>query len=205
MNATNRVLNRLVLLLAGAALCGTGAWLLLTVLRPGWAERPLRALDDGLGAVASGVNGWAIALPGTGRVPGALVLACLIAVVIAICAVLFIGTRGGGRIRTVLREEGPAGETSVDLSVADAMLAGPLRGRAEVISADCEAARVRRAPAMKLTIKVRRGADLSEVLRAADRATAEWDRMAGTPKIPVVLHLADLGWLDRLRARTRVR
>ena len=205
MNATNRVLNRLVLLLAGAVLCGAGAWMLAVALRPEWVERSLSALDKRVESVVSSVDGWAIAIPGTDGVPGAVVLACLIAVAVAICAVLFIGTRGGGRIRTVLREEGSAGDTAVDLSVADAVLAAPLRDRNEVIAADCEAARVRRAPAMKLTIKVRRGADLSDVLGAADRAIGEWDRMAGEPETPVVLHLADLGWMDRMRSGTRVR
>ena len=191
MNATNRILNRALLLLVGLVLVAAGLAGVAVAVRPPWAT-----------GVIDGAGRWLANVPAAPPVIWAT--AGLAAAVLAVLLIAFVFTRGRGRTATVLRAKTAVGVTTVDRDVADAVLAGPLRSRPDVISAHTAVYCVKGAPAIRFAVTVRQGADLSRVLAAAGRSTADWDALAGRP-IPILLHLTDRGWRDGLRSAVRVR
>lgn len=197
MNATNRALNRGLLLVVGVVLATAGAALILTASRSAWLGRAgdalpsVEALAEPTITLAEGV-----------RIPLVLVVAGGAAVVLVIALGAFIATRGGGRTATVVNVDN--GLVSVDRSVADAVLAGALRERADVLGVRTRSYLVKASPMIALRIRARRGADLPRILRAAEAAVAEWDALAGR-EVPVMVHIADRRWVDAWRASTRVR
>ncbi|MFI8524924.1 hypothetical protein ACIGB8_10785 [Promicromonospora sukumoe] len=200
MSSSSRWLNRALLLLCGLLLLAGGAAVVLDEVRPrGWwvpAERAQPALDRS--------RTWAAGLPDVGGVPGVQAAALAVAVVLIVLLIVFLATRARGRTSTVVSLRADDGRTTVDQGVARALLAGPLTERGDVLSARTSVHRVRGAPAICLAVIVRRGADLAQVLAAAERAVEEWDSLAGV-RVPVLVHLADRRWRDSPRTRTRVR
>lgn len=204
MNATNRFLNRVLLLVVGAVLGAVGVTVLLVTVRPPWLEDAADTVARWAEGAMSAASGWATGLPSVGAIPGAALILLGTAAVLLVLLIAFIVTRGGGRTATVLRVDSGHGRTMVDGNVAQAVLAGRLQDRPDVLSAHTSAYRVKRAPAIKLTVTMRQGAHLPRVVRAVAAVVADWDALAGT-RIPVVLHLEGRGWLDRWRSATRVR
>lgn len=204
MNATNRTLNRVVLLIAGLMAAIGGTALLLLTTRPPWAAEWVDRVLVRVQTAVQQAQAWTVALPGGGEIRPAGPLLAIAAVVLLIGLIAFLVTRGGGRTATVVREGSDRGETSVDANVAEAVLAGVLRERPDVLSARTSTYLVRRTPSIKLTVTLRRGAKLPRIIRAAEKAVGEWDALVGGA-IPVVLHLSDRGWADRWRSATRVR
>lgn len=204
MNATNRVLNRVLLFLAGVVLLAAGAVALAAGILaggdpPAWMREPLRAITDAW----SSLERWTVEVAGVGPVSVLLLIAVGTAIVLTVLLLIFLGTRGRGRSREVLDVDGAGGRTAVDRSVAEAVLAEPLSSRPDVLSARAAAYRVRRAPAIELAVTVRPGAPLAAVVAAAEAAVREWDQLLGS-RVPILLHLSDRGWRDSFRKATRV-
>ncbi|MBO9625887.1 MAG: hypothetical protein J7484_05895 [Microbacterium sp.] len=201
MNATNRVANRIVLVL-GAALLAT-AGVIAVVAGIGmpqlgrWLAAATRAAQDAVGS-------WSLAVAGGAELPGLVVVGAGIGILVVVLSVVFLATRGGGRTGEVWHGGGVRGETRVDRSVAEAMVAEAIATRPDVLSARLAAYRVKRTPTIAVTVTVRRGARLDEVLTAAAAAVGEWDALLGA-RTPVLVHLADGRWLDARRGRARVR
>lgn len=204
MNATNRALNRTLLLLVGLALALGGATAILAATRPPWAEDASRAVTRWVESALSGVAGRTVGIAGVGDVLVLALIALAAASALLVLLVGFIATRGGGGTVTVLKVVTDRGSTSVDRNVADAVLAAPLRERTDVLSARTSVYRIRRAPAIELTVKTRRGARLPQILEAANAAVSEWDAFSGSAA-PVVLRLEGRGWLDGWRSVVRTR
>nr|WP_017203710.1 hypothetical protein [Microbacterium barkeri] len=199
MNATNRVMNRVLLFLAGVVLLAAGIVALAAGILAGgdppvWTREPLRVITD----VWSSLARWTVDVAGVGPVSVLLLIAVGTALLLTVLLLVFLGTRGRGRTREVLEVDGVGGRTAVDRSVADAVLAEPLSRRPDV-----ETSRVRRAPAIELAVTVRPGAPLGAVVAAAQAAVREWDQLLGS-RVPILLHLADRGWRDSFRTATRV-
>lgn len=203
MNATNRIMNRTVLLLTGLVLAVGGLIALAFGVRPAWAEPWIQQGNTALVDLGVQMDALAVRLPDGTIVPGAVVVAFIVAIVIALATTLFLATRGGGRISDVLRHDDDKGRTSVDRNVADAILREPLVSRTDVLAVRTHAYRVSGARAVALGVTVRKGAPLDDVLAAADVAVQQWDRLAGT-ELPVVVHFEDTRWRDGMRTRTRV-
>jgi len=201
MNATNRLLNRGLLLICGLILLAGGAAAIALGMPPAWAEPGLGMSAERL---LARVGAWGVEVPGVGVVAGSVLVSLGAALVLSILLLMFLFTRGGGRTRTVLRMDGEHGRTSVDRSVAEAVLAGSLAERADVISARTGVYLVKREPAIELAVTVQRGASLGRVLDAAESSVRDWDSLLGT-RLPVLVHLSDRNWRDGLRSRTRVR
>ena len=180
MNSTNRVLNRTLILVTGLVCAGIVA----LAIRPEWLERGLESLRG----VRDRVDSQRII--GLESIPPSMMIAVAAAAVIVVLLVWFIVARGGGRTSTVRHTKRNLGEVAVDRTVADAVLAQPLRERADVLSARLATFRVRGVHTIRVTVRPRRGADLGSVLRAGERAVAEWDALAGEQD-PVVLYVAD--------------
>lgn len=205
MNTTNRVLNRVLLFLAGAVLLAAGVVALAAgVLSAGdppvWLRGPASVVTDAWGSVTTRT----VEVAGVGTVPVAMVLTATVLVVMTLLLLVFVCTRRRGRSKTVLAVDAADGRTSVDRSVVDAVLTDPLVERADVLSARTEAYRIGSTRAVGLTVTVRPGASLGAVVAAAERAIAEWDGLVGT-RIPIMVHLSDRRWRDALRSTTRVR
>ncbi|MFE7504142.1 hypothetical protein [Promicromonospora sp. NPDC057488] len=196
MTSTGRWLNRALLLVCGLLLLAGGAAAVLAGTRPGW----LAPAEPGLERSRT----WAASLPDVGGLSGVQAAALAAAIVLIVLLIVFLSTRGRGRTSTVVSLRADDGRTTVDQGVARALLAGPLTERADVLSARTSVYRVKGAPAICLAVIVRRGADLSRVLSAAERAVEDWDSLAGV-RVPVLVHLADRRWRDNPRNRTRVR
>jgi hypothetical protein len=198
MNATNRILNRGLLLVVGIVLLAAGAAAMVTGLRPAW----LGPWPERVTEAAHALGGIDVA--GAGTVPVLLVWALGVALLCAVLLVVFVFTRGRGKTKNVLRVEADGGRTVVDRNVAEALLAGTLAERPDVLSARTGAYLVRGTRAVELSVTVQRGASLSRVLAAAESAVQDWDALLGE-RIPVLVHLSDRTWRDRLRPRARVR
>lgn len=198
MNATNRVVNRMVLLVIGLLLAAVGAAVVLLAWSPPWSH-PVRAVADDAVAPLRPLWDVTVTLPllGIDMPAGALYAAGAALLLIALLTV-FLCTRGGGRRRTVLDLGGPHGRTRVDREVARAVLADAIAARPDVLSARLDAYTVKRDPAIDLVVRMRRGADPSRVIAAVERVVEEWDALAGR-RLPVLVHLADRTWRDRLR------
>ena len=204
MNATNRIVNRLVLLLGGVLLAAAGAVAIVTGIRAGWAQdASTRVFAVAQGLVAP-LESWRFQAADGTAIAGVVVAGLALAAVVGIAAVAFLVTRGGGRTADVLRADGPRGDTSVDRSVADAVIARVLARRPEVLSARTTAYRVRKTPTLAISLTVHRGARLDAVLDAVESAVREWDALLGR-RIPVLVHLADARWRDAFRSPRRVR
>lgn len=205
MNATNRIVNRALLLVTGLALAVVGAFLALASGRlPAWADGVLDTVAGWLSGIGDWLGSFWFELPGGVALSGAAVLAIAKIIVLLVLLIIFLSTRGGGKTATVLRVSGEQGETALDANLADTLIAARLRESTDVLSASTSVYRVRRAPAIRLAVTLRRGARLPRVLDEVQHAVSDWDALAGTT-IPVILHLQGRGWLDRWRSATRVR
>ena len=204
MNATNRIVNRVVLLIAAMLLLLGGAALLVAGtaangIRFDWAERAADAVSDAWALFA----GSTLDIAGIGTVSVAAVVAVAVTLAALVLLVVFLSTRGGGRTSEVWLLDGADGRTTVDRSVADALLGAPLRDRPDVVSATVAAYLVSGQRAIELSVRVQPTARLEAVIAATEAAVSDWDALLGE-RTPVVLHLSDRSWRDALRPRTRV-
>lgn len=204
MNATNRVMNRVLLFFAGAALLVAGAVALAAGIIsagevPEWMRRPASAVAD----LWESALGSTVEVGGVGAVSVPLLLAAATAVILTVLLIVFLSTRRRGRSKTVLEVDAAGGRTTVDRNVADAVLTEPLVRRPDVISARTGAYRVGRTRAVELAVIVRPGAPLGAVVEAAEEVIRDWDELLGA-RIPILLHLSDRRWRDAFRATTRV-
>lgn len=204
MNATNRIMNRVLLFLAGAGLLAGGAvavaaGVLSAGASPGWMRRSASAVVDAWDQA----RGWTIEVGGTGAVSVPLLLAAATLVILTVLLIVFLSTRSRGKSKTVLEIDGVGGRTTVDGNVANAILTEPLLGRPDVLSARTGAYRVGKTRAVELAVIVRPGAPLGAVVAAAEEAIREWDELLGA-RIPILLHLSDRRWRDTFRTATRV-
>lgn len=204
MNATNRVTNRVLLFLTGVILLLVGAASLASGLfsagdPPAWFREPVAAASDAWVTAA----GWSVDLGAIGAVPVLLLIAAAVVIVLTVLLLVFVCTRGRGRTKSVLWIDAEDGRTTVDTSVADAVLTAPLLDRPDVLSARASAYRVKKTRAIELAVIVRPGASLANVVSAAEAAISDWDALLGS-RVPVMLHLSDRRWRDAFQSRARV-
>lgn len=203
MNATNRILNRVLLLIGGVLLAAVGLGAVLGTVRPRWAASLLDDATATAEAIAQSAD-RTVEIAGLGPAPLALLIGVAAAVVLTVLLVAFLWTRGGGRRHEVLEITSDTGRTTVDHGVAAAFLTEPLAARPDVLSARAGVYGVKGRPAIDLVVTLRRGADPARIAAAAERVVADWDSLAGR-RVPVLVHLADRGWLDGFRSAVHVR
>jgi len=173
VNATNRPLNRAVILITGLLLVALGAGVVTAAVVPDW-----------LALWKNGVEGL--------EVPFDPAQPTTLAIVLAGCAVLialllvFIVRQGRGHTRTLVRRGGSAGEIVVDASVAATLIEAALADHPAVASVTVSGYRVRRTPALKIAVSVRRGSSPSDVRESIDRVVARWDSVLGS-EVPVLI------------------
>lgn len=199
MNATNRALNRTLLAVVGLLLLGVAACLGWLLVAPGagavwrrWATAALAWTDDVFGRPL-----W------TGTTVGlAAVVALAAAVVVVVLLLVFALRQGGGATATVLRTRGDDGGIEIDTAVPATLLAERLRGVPGVASVAVSAYRVRRQPALKLTVSCRRGASPRTIVDAIDEAVLRLGEALGSQ--PIVYAQLTGGFRARVRTPVRV-
>lgn len=193
MNATNRALNRIVIGVVGLAAlaAATGAVLLLVdpAFGRGWSDAGRRAL-----AIADRL--FAAPLWAGTTVSGAALLGLLAAAVFVLLLAAFVLRQGRGATSTVVTALTDDGAVEIDTAVTAALLAHRLDSVPGVAGTAVSAYRVRRSPALKVTVRCRRGASPRTIVDALDAATAELHTALGTP-LPVFAQL-----VGGVRART---
>lgn len=199
MNDTNRVINRLLLAATGiAALAVAGLAIALLVLPD--AGRIWRQSGRSATTFADDVFGpdlW----PGITLSLAALVALAVAALFVALLIAMIVRA-GRGATSTVLTVQTPSGSVELDAAVPAALLAAQLKPVPGVAGVAVSAYRVRRTPALKVTVRCRRGASPREVADAVDEAVALLDSALGTT-LPVFAQLVG-GFRSRLQAATRV-
>ncbi|TDP98579.1 MULTISPECIES: hypothetical protein [unclassified Leifsonia] len=199
MNDTNRVINRLLLAVTGIALLAVAGLAVALIAVPD-AGRLWRGIGRSATTAADGVFGVRL-WPGT-----TLSLAALIALAVAALFVILLIVQvvraGHGATSTVLTLSTPDGSVELDAAVPAALLTEQLKPVPGVAGVAVSAYRVRRTPALKVTVRCRRGASPREVADAVDEAVALLDSALGTT-LPVFAQLVG-GFRSRLQAATRV-
>lgn len=199
MNDTNRVVNRLLLALVGVAcLLASGLAVLLLVspaAREQWASvsrSVVPALDAAFGRPLWPSTG--LSLAAVGALAAAVVFVVLLAVLVL--------RAGRGSTSTVVTAAGDDGSTEVAADVASALLRDRLQSVPGVAGVDVSAYRVRREPALRLTVRCRRGASPRIVADAVEEAVGLLDTAIGV-RLPVFAQLIG-GFRARLRPAVRI-
>jgi len=178
MTRTHRALNRLMLVLVALALFAVAALAALPLIPS--SARPVsgRQITDAVGTTVG------------------LVSIVVVALVLVVVAIMWIVTRGRGRVRDVIG----SGDLAVDDRVIEGLLRDGLAEQSAVLGVHAHAYRHRR-PVLYARIEVRRSADLPLLLDDIDRATDRAaERLGARP--PLVVHLTS-GLVARA-SRTRI-
>ena len=184
MNATNRGLGRTALVVVGLVLLVAGVATILVQTVP-WAASTWhdwgRALSD-LGAGAArdaSVTGWTWVLGG--------------AVVLGILALVVLTTLGGGRVGTVVEDDGSsdgvAGLVRIDAAAVQHALSSAIGAMPQVGSLAVDVYRVGGNRAIRIRVRPRRGASPREITTGVEGIVADLDALLGD-RLPVLLEIA---------------
>jgi len=192
MNSTNRVVNRLFLIVVGAALATAGLTAVGAAILPQWAHVWRSSAPTIRDMVA---QAWRVgtAFAGIPHVPWALLLVPVAALVVIVLLLVLIFAQGrGGTPRVVDSSELPSaatGRLAVSTAVASEAIRRSLAEERDVAAVRVSTYRVSRAPALKVTVTPRRGAAPLRVLERTEGAVADWDELLGL-RVPVFIHLS---------------
>ncbi|WP_349865061.1 hypothetical protein [Leifsonia sp. WHRI 6310E] len=199
MNNTNRALNRALLAVVGLLSLAIAASLVWLLVIPGvgalwrtWSTAALAWTDDVFGRPLW--TGTTLSL--------AAVIALAVAVVVIVLLLAFALRQGGGSTATVVRARGEDGEIEIDTAVPAKLLVERLRGVPGVAGVAVSAYRVRRKPALKVTVDCRRGASPRTIVDAIDDAVLRLGDALGTQ--PTVFAQLTGGFRARVRTPVRV-
>ncbi|ROP65090.1 hypothetical protein [Curtobacterium sp. ZW137] len=185
MNATNRALGRIALIVVGVALlvAGVGAVLVQTVpqaadLWHGAARATLGDLGVDAGRGAS-IAAWTWVLGG--------------AVVLGVLALVVLTTLGGGRVGTVVEDDGASdslpGAVRIDAAAVQHALSSAIGDLPQVASLAVDVYRVRRRRAVRIKVRPRKGAAPREITERVEGIVADLDALLGD-ELPVLLEIA---------------
>lgn len=179
MNDTNRVLNRIVLIIVGLAFLALGAAVVTILVWPTagdyWTvagESGRSWIDDAIAAStlgATAVSGLAL---------GALALIAFLVVMLIIA----LTRLGGGRTRSILRASGgqnSLGRISVRAGFAADALQHSLQNRDDILFSSVSASDVRKQPVMHVSVTPRQNTSPRHVLDDVDRLVVNLATLTG--------------------------
>jgi hypothetical protein len=185
VNATNRVLSRVALVVTGLALFVLGVATALVQTVPWAADRwhdAARAALGDLGADApheAAIAAWAWVLGG--------------AVLLGVLALVVLSGLGGGRAGTVVEDDGSAaglpGVVRIDAAAVQHALSSAVGAMPQVASLAVDVHRVRGRRALRIRVRPRKGASPREVTTRVEEIVADLDALLGGP-LPVLLEIA---------------
>jgi hypothetical protein len=171
---SNRVANRVILLIIGLLALGLAAVIALPSLPtklfgmtvPRWNAT----------ALTEAVN--------TALARGLTVTGCVVVIVLAL---VWIFTRGRGRTGAALG--GVASDPlSVDVKVIEELLRDALQGDPDLLATSANGFRVRGRAVVRVRLSVRRGAELRRLTDTVRRAVSELDTALGA-ELPILVHI----------------
>lgn len=182
MTTTNRLANRLVLLLAGLLLLALGSLAVLANV-PQTAPTLIGLVDRGRDELQRVVEA-----AGTTTVH---TIALAIAVVVALLALLVAVNRGRGRVATVVDRDSGQLPGSVELGTPylQAALTDALGRRPDLLTADLSAWRDAGRTTLLIRARPRAGAPVRAVIEEIRDAVQGIDALLDRP-VPVLLHVA---------------
>jgi hypothetical protein len=176
MTRSNRVANRVLLILVGLVAIGSGAFVAVTVF-PGAVSIDVPVLPS---PTTAGL--WATAAA---------------ALVIIILCLAWILTRGRGRTSVIVDSPDPLGAVMIDTRVVSDLVSDSLRDDPDVISVGAAAHRMRRRRVLSLRLVVRAGADLPSVVETVERTIDQLDEVLEHRSTVLVRIVATRGILVR--------
>ncbi|WP_159500387.1 hypothetical protein [Microbacterium sp. 18062] len=170
MNGTNRIVNRMILLVVGLVLLGAGGAAVTAVTWP--------VAGDTWNAGLSSATEWMVGADEQTRISDAttvswFVLALLVALLlVVVIAVTVIARLGGGRSSTVIRveaAEGAQGPVTIRQEFASDAITHSLAGHDEILSSRVSARRVRGTDVLHVSVTPRQNTSLAEVAATVTR------------------------------------
>ncbi|GGL04514.1 hypothetical protein JOE58_003110 [Curtobacterium luteum] len=185
MNATNRVLGRIALVLVGLALLGVGVVTALVPTIPAVGAVWQDVARAGLADLAPGAARQASIAAWTALLGGAVVLGVL--------ALVVLSTLGGGRTGTVVEDDGGAdgvaGSVRIEAAAVQHALSSAIGDLPQVPSLAVDVYRVRGRRAVRIRVRPRRGAGPRELTERVEAVVADLDAVLGE-RLPVLLEIA---------------
>ncbi|GAB3122452.1 hypothetical protein [Glaciibacter psychrotolerans] len=207
MNSTNRVLNRLLILLVGFALLAAGIAAILlgtvTSIRDGWKQNA----PDVYRTVSNWLETTPLTSTGHSWIWIALALVCVLVIILML---LFIFRQGRGHAGSLVarRTSGASshqqvgGTVIIDAAVAQQTLLESLNGNTEFVSSSVSTYRIHRQQVLKISTAVRRGVSPPRAADTIQMSLQAWDRLLGT-QVPTLIQLSG-GVRTRLSSTTRL-
>lgn len=185
MNATNRALNRVALVVTGLALLVLGVATVLVQTVPWAADRWHDAAGTALGDLGSGVPHEAAVMAWAWVLGGAVLLGVL--------ALVVLSGLGGGGVGTVVEDDGSAaglpGVVRVDAAAVQHALSSAVGALPSVASLAVDVYRVRGRRALRIRVRPRKGASPREITSRVEEIVTDLDVLLGGP-LPVLLEIA---------------
>lgn len=183
MNATNRALNRLFLLVVGLLLVVAGAAAIALGALPAVATQ----WRSTAGALGRGARPW-VADRTVGTASLLVVGIAVVALVLVLLLVAFIAKQGRGRTAAALQHRDGTTSTRIDLAVPKSLLEAHLRDRDELVGLRISAYEVRSTPMLKITARCRRGVSPALVAELIGSAVRDLEQIIGTD-VPAFVQL----------------
>lgn len=198
MNSTNRVLNRLILVVSGLVLVAAGAAAVALATAPAVAA----TWRQQAAALQRSAPVW-VSRPVAGTASALTIGVAAAAVVVGLLLLLHLLRQGRGRTRRLLTRRTDGAATAVDLGVPRDLLDQHLATRPELITSRVSAYRVRRTPTLKVSVQARRGIAPTEAAGAVTDALRALDRVLGA-ELPAYVQVTG-GFRTRRAKPDRVR
>jgi uncharacterized membrane protein len=180
MNNTNRVLNRMVLLLIGIVFLVLGAAAIAVITWPAAAEYWTRAGEAGGAWIEQAIEATMIGATTLSWVTlGVLTLILLLVVVLIVTLIRIIG---GGRSYTVLRSSGqetPLGRVMVEEGFVSDALKHSLGQRDEILFSNVTANDIRKQPVMHVSVTPRQNTSPRHVAEDVDQLITNLTAITG--------------------------
>lgn len=222
MNNTNRLLNRLGILLVGLLLLGVGGAVAVAAVFPdtvaAWTTGAgIGGLVGGALRALAGAAAWLDDLLGTGS-SGLLLAIAGLAALLSALLLWFITRQGRGHTSTLLTRTGDGtgidagagsevsagvgGAVIVSSSLAASSIAHALRQYSGVTRVGVSAFRVRGATALKIAVSARRGVSPRDIRDHVDTIVQRFDELLGA-EVPVFISITG-GFASRRAHATRL-
>lgn len=198
MNTTNRALNRTGILLLGLVLLALGAAVALAALVPGG----LAFWRDGAASAESWLADVLVATPlGTSGHSWLLIALAAAGVLAIVLLLVFVFRQGGGSTRTLVRDAGDIGVSTIDVGVAESAIVAALEAYPGIVSTHVSSHRLRRSTVMRIRVNARRGTSPRDIREYVDTVVGRWDALLGR-ELPVLVTIS-AGIASRFSATTK--
>lgn len=192
MTSTNRALNRIFLIVVGAALLAAGLLAVAVAVSPEWA-RLWRSTAPSIGERAERARAIGLAAAGIPQLSWPLLAVPLGAAILIAALLVFVFAQGRGRTPHAvealpIEEETAAGTLTVDAAVAHEVIARSLASVRGMPRVGVAAYRVKGRPALRITVTPARGGDPVAAVAQIERAVLAWDEFLGR-RVPVLIHV----------------